>query len=1020
MRAERSQLRHLVSLADGQLLAPDDLARTLTYLRQSAAEYPRLGQQQPETTIIFGYLLDRLPSLPTDQQAEIETALGWDKTEVFTPDIIRRLRPQQQDRPGRVATSIKSKHLQTKLVSDNSGVTVWQISPHLAAVLPDRGGDPQFFRLDEPKGRWQKQTTAASTPQIDFFLRKFEYLHRAGTLEDLSQTEQRFRSLLASSPTPAIAEALHTHVAVPLLEKKQLLETIPDLEEARTSLFNWYRTQGIVTDVPHPSDVNRTVMCVDFDRLASPATNVGYRGKEKQTSLYESPFLGNKNIIHTLALAFGDQFVFSRGDWEKQQDGGAAAELKQAFFAPKTNADLLDPEKLKTFPDFHRGFWEMSQTPNKWEQLHPGLSLPVATVALMANVFHPSRGAGQRGSDGRLWMRHPDDRADAAMRPMTNERLRQWYGAVGSQKDKRLDFNPSLLFQRYLEPYLGQDGPLKASDFPKIGEASAIKKTGETVFQKVIYNFGRKLARLSDEDVAQGAQLKVSALNDQLGQIMKVFPDGTTEPLSLFPLHDPAQPATRTLQLHKKVAPYPYVSIGADQLNPADPRQFFPRHSDEPASAYDERVQALDRVIADFPFEQQLAKSLRRLDPPITWQRLDRETQLMAIHGIRYLEQVKGISQEEIDDFIRRHREDGLQAFRAMENGLQSASAIMDIDRAFAKDPYTARRIFAKYGELVQATTDIQAIAKENRIQPAQFDERRLIESLQRRGVALLQKYARPQDADGDAIVRELENFQAELLVFGELLKNLPANELADFKKADFSVHAGPDLLGTRLTGKLMDLTQANWRDRPAEIGPMLEELRAGLHNPESRFYLAEYNDQPVGYLFFEPQPDGSVYANGLNVTNQLRSSGIGSRMLREAINQEAAGAVVTAIAHLDLAFATRYVGDYGFVVDHLDPDTGKSDQWQLGLRRDDQANTFYQSLQTPTEELVELQQQSPPSGITIRTYDLAHDREGFITGARKELEEQGMVITAYRVLPGEANKRLVVYEPKARISEGE
>ena len=245
----------------------------------------------------------------------------------------------------------------------------------------------------------------------------------------------------------------------------------------------------------------------------------------------------------------------------------------------------------------------------------------------------------------------------------------------------------------------------------------------------------------------------------------------------------------------------------------------------------------------------------------------------------------------------------GLKTFLSLEYGRDFGDKIIEIGEKLPGDD--AKKVFAKYSELVAQLDDVQGVLKESYHQDGTTDEiSKIKESILKKGKDLLGYFADSLASgvqpSSDDVISYLEQIEAGALTFFLTFKalkedgNLPVFE--EIKNLSIEVKDTNNITDKEKE-MIKGLYRLNYKDDPEFLKVLLQKFDERSKNPETKFYLLKYQDNVKAVQAFTPDENrkGVLYGHSTNVDASLRGISIGNTMFEKVRGQLAKDNILTA-----------------------------------------------------------------------------------------------------------------------------
>lgn len=254
------------------------------------------------------------------------------------------------------------------------------------------------------------------------------------------------------------------------------------------------------------------------------------------------------------------------------------------------------------------------------------------------------------------------------------------------------------------------------------------------------------------------------------------------------------------------------------------------------------------------------------------------------------------------------------------------------------------------------------------------------------------------EDETNEAYQKRLEALQTyELKPI--ITENLPSNIKAEMKaiaRENWSHIDNPEL-GHKIT---------------SDLAQMLDE------NRPSRWYLAQANQELLGFIRFDDISDTEVYAGSLNVDEQSRGAQIGESILKSCLMKESQTKVVKGTAYPKLPIAAKYItpqsaGGYGFVATGLTYYEGTEVPF-FQIEIDQKKNAQYHTGQMKTEDMISRYQNNQyqtNDDLIVLHYNPTTENDQMMIACNALLGSGERVMSGYSADSQDKNYRYLVFE---------
>lgn len=390
---------------------------------------------------------------------------------------------------------------------------------------------------------------------------------------------------------------------------------------------------------------------------------------------------------------------------------------------------------------------------------------------------------------------------------------------------------------------------------------------------------------------------------------------------------------------------------------------------------------------------------------------------------LQFIKRKKMSEIEPVIKFVKKYKESGLKTFLSLELGMEIGDKILEIGEKFNKE--AAQNIFNKYSEIIDAKEKIQNYLFEyfgSQKNYSQEDFNSIIDNLMRKGRELLIYYAsqaerltkQEQKSLVQEIIKQLESYKTEILLFASIFKSLSSKEKIDFNEIKETKLIKKDTsdLTLKEKEKMVEIFKNNrigvYPDKLLEIS--LSSFKEALNLKGKEIFILTYKGEPVSFIRFDKLGENRLFAASFNVRPEARSSSIGRAMLKATLDKKARNYVIEAEAYTKIPIVANYIGEFGFVARGIDLDYKGSGEAFFIMERDDEKNKKFITRQFTSEQIFREylnnfvdNQFKPSQRFIILHFDLEHQEKEFRKVCDRLLNQQDYVLTRFlRINPQE------------------
>jgi hypothetical protein len=315
---------------------------------------------------------------------------------------------------------------------------------------------------------------------------------------------------------------------------------------------------------------------------------------------------------------------------------------------------------------------------------------------------------------------------------------------------------------------------------------------------------------------------------------------------------------------------------------------------------------------------------------------------------------------ERLINFAKKFGSSGLRSFLAVDYEREFSDTIFKIADQLSKTQ--AQKVFDTYSEIIDATSDIQGVIKQNAKEDVDTELEKIVrDKIERTGKATLKKVANKSE-DPKQALEELEGVsrssQALLASLYGLAKKGLDFSLDEFRDIDFE-KVRAENMSEKTAQEMRDIYRRNYPEErySQELQETLvEKLNGLLKTKGSEFYTLSYQNNVKGFVGFKQgghltdnQPIKQAAA--LNIDPSFKNHAVGHLMIENALAQEAESSILVGNSRADSRLVGRYV-ERGFVGTKVAKEKGSE---LLDIVWDKKANNNYQLKPVAKEEVIRL-----------------------------------------------------------------
>lgn len=308
-----------------------------------------------------------------------------------------------------------------------------------------------------------------------------------------------------------------------------------------------------------------------------------------------------------------------------------------------------------------------------------------------------------------------------------------------------------------------------------------------------------------------------------------------------------------------------------------------------------------------------------------------------------------------------------LKTFLSIEQGgKEMGDKIIGLGEKLPED--VAKKVFTKYGEIIDNVSKITEFARNNFTKEIETDSeliKKIEETLYIKGKQLLsQAYddiSNKKEVNYEDIGKQLDRINADTIttfaIFKQAVKNGEKLPIESIEGSVFSKKEASDISDNQ-QHEMLELYESNWKNHPDR--DFVESLKSYFKTsfvPEDNkqknyFYTFEKDNNIRAFVRFEKQNDASFYASALNVDEASKNFGLGEAMMDEALTREAKEHILHASCRKDNESNMRYF-EKGFISRGFKK-TNETEEFDLIW--DENKNKYILAKQKSQEELINME----------------------------------------------------------------
>ncbi len=331
-------------------------------------------------------------------------------------------------------------------------------------------------------------------------------------------------------------------------------------------------------------------------------------------------------------------------------------------------------------------------------------------------------------------------------------------------------------------------------------------------------------------------------------------------------------------------------------------------------------------------------------------------------------------------NFNKKFKKDGLRTFLSIEQGgTEMGDKILALGDSEKLPEEVARKIFAKYGEIIDNVSKITEFTRVNfnkEIEAKPEFIKKIEETLYIKGKQLLsQTYDdinNKKEINYQDIEKQLDRINADTIttfaIFKQAVKNGEKLPIESIEGSVFSKKEATEI-SIEQQKEMFELYEINWKNHPdRDFVESLKSYFKTAFSPEDNkhknyFYTFEKDNNIRAFVRFEEKEKNNLYASALNVDEASKNFGLGEAMMDEALFKEAQKNVLHASCRKDNPSNMRYF-EKGFIANSTKV-TNNTEEFDLVW--DENKNKNIKAKQKSQEDLIHMYGNTNIEEIEIR-----------------------------------------------------
>ena len=297
-----------------------------------------------------------------------------------------------------------------------------------------------------------------------------------------------------------------------------------------------------------------------------------------------------------------------------------------------------------------------------------------------------------------------------------------------------------------------------------------------------------------------------------------------------------------------------------------------------------------------------------------------------------FFEYTKEFTNEEIEkvfEFFQKYKVAGFKTFLSLEHGgREMGDKILALGEKLPEG--VAQKVFNKYGEIVEvsnlAEETLSSLLPKETFESSRGALSEIKSSLLVRAKNLLISYHDTKEVDEKTLIKELDRFKADILLFADTYRELKKSgegvSLEDMKETQ--IISLTDEEREKYADELWEVSKSNREFMSSEELEKREaRFRSTLEDQKIEFPTLRHKGEITAFCSMELDEEGNYYAESLNVEPEVKGSKLGSAFFPMVVKEflDKGKGIVYGYVNAKNKGTLPYYESIGFVAEEVEKD---------------------------------------------------------------------------------------------------
>lgn len=280
-----------------------------------------------------------------------------------------------------------------------------------------------------------------------------------------------------------------------------------------------------------------------------------------------------------------------------------------------------------------------------------------------------------------------------------------------------------------------------------------------------------------------------------------------------------------------------------------------------------------------------------------------------------------------LKNFVNKYKKEGLKTFISCAQNIKMGDKILALGNSEKLPEEVARKVFAKYGEIIDSVDEITTVLKE-RFGKEENNQELIIsirENLFKKGKDLLVESSDAISNNkeenvliGEELSKKLNNMKKSAILLGSVFKTVlkEGMKLDQIKDVSIeSINNEKEILEYK--DELLRIFKENRINYPPELmKETLAEFEQALNNINNKeFYILKDKEDVIAFMRFDKLSNGNLYAGSLNTRSEIKGLALGGELLKKLLVEKSKDNNIEAVVFEKNPMVLKYTNEYGFKI---------------------------------------------------------------------------------------------------------